>query len=262
MIITLIISVIFGILAGWLVNYLGDVLPLTRRFSEPVCLQCGTAFKWNDYLLFRRCSNGHSRNVRAWIVQALILAASVYIGINPPAKLGYALGLILIVYFGVVFVIDLEHRLILHPTSVFGALFGLLAGSVSHGVESTLLGGFAGLAIMLAVYYFGVLFSKLRNRRLAALGHEPDDEEALGAGDVILATILGFILGWPFIWFGLLMGILLGGIVSVFVVLWVVVRSGYKQNALMMFIPYGPYFITSAFLIMYFPRFVAMLIPG
>jgi prepilin signal peptidase PulO-like enzyme (type II secretory pathway) len=262
MTLTLIISILLGWLAGWLVNYLGDVLPITRSFSQPVCLQCGAPFSWKEYLLFQRCSNGHARNARTWIFQTLVLAGSIYTGIHPANKLGYFLGLVLIVYFGVVFVIDLEHRLILHPTSMFGAVLGLIVGTVSHGIMPTLWGGLGGLLIMLAFYYFGVIFSKIRNRRLIALGKEPDDEESLGAGDVILVTILGFVLGWPLIWFGLLMGILLGGLVSVLIILWTVVRSGYKQNALMMFIPYGPYFIISASLIVFFPKFVAMIVPG
>jgi prepilin signal peptidase PulO-like enzyme (type II secretory pathway) len=260
--ITLIVSLIFGWLAGWLVNYLADVLPLTRRFSQPTCPQCNTPFALKEYLLFQPCQNGHPRKVRLWIAQILILAASIYVWSNPPSKIGYILGLVLIIYFGTVFVIDLEHRLILHPTSIFGALLGLIVGTVAHGIGPTLWGGLGGLLIMLTIYYFGVLFTRMRTKRLIAMGHEPDDEEALGTGDVILITILGFILGWPLIWFGFLVGVLLGGFFSLLIILWMVISGGYKKNALMMFVPYGPYFITSAFLIVYFPRFLAMIVPG
>ncbi len=97
---------------------------------------------------------------------------------------------------------------------------------------------------------------------MAAQGQEVDDEEALGAGDVILLTILGLMLGWPFIWFGLLFGILLGGFFSLLLVLWLLVSRKYKSNALMLFIPYGPYFIISTFLIIFFPTFLAMILPG
>jgi len=260
--ITFIVSLLFGWLAGWLVNYLSDVLPLTRRFSQPTCLQCDTRCTLEEYLLFQPCQNGHPGNARLWICQILILATSIYTWIKPPSKIGYFLGLVLIIYFGVVFVIDLEHRLILHPTSIFGAFLGLIVGTVAHGIGPTLWGGLGGLLIMLAVYYFGVLFTHMRARRLIATGQEPDDEEALGAGDVILITILGLILGWPLIWFGFLVGVLLGGFFSLLIILWMVISGGYKKNVLMMFIPYGPYFITSAFLIVYFPRFLAMIVPG
>jgi prepilin signal peptidase PulO-like enzyme (type II secretory pathway) len=258
---TLILSILPGLLAGWLVNYLADVLPATRRFSQPVCPQCGTPFRWPDYLLLRSCQNGHSRTVRVWVVQIILLAASIITWIEPPSKLGYFLGMILAVYFGVVFVIDLEHRLILHPTSIFGAILGLIVGMIAHGIQPTLLGGLGGLLIMLAFYGLGVLFTRIRTKRMLALGQEADDEEALGSGDVILVTILGFIVGWPLIWLCLLYGILLGGFASIFIVLWLFLSGRYKTSILMTFIPYGPYFIITATLIVFFPKFLAMIVP-
>ncbi len=259
---TLVVSIILGWLAGWLVNYLADVLPVTRRFSQPVCTQCNAPFTWQDYLFFRSCQNGHARKTRVWIVQIIILAASVYTWIKPPSKIGYFLGLVLIIYFGVIFVIDLEHRLILHQTSIFGALLGLTVGTVAHGIGPTLLGGLGGLIIMLIFYYLGVLFTRIRTKRLLAMGQEADDEEALGSGDVILVTILGFIVGWPLIWLCLLYGILLGGLVSLLLILWLVVSGKYKTSVLMTFIPYGPYFITTAALIIFFPKLFALFVPG
>jgi prepilin signal peptidase PulO-like enzyme (type II secretory pathway) len=196
-----------------------------------------------------------------WIVLIAILAASLYTWIHPPSKIGYLIGIILIAYFGVVFVIDMEHRLILHPTSIFGSLLGLIVGTIAHGIKATLLGGLGGLLIMLAFYYFGVLFTRMRTKRMLAQGQAADDEEALGAGDVILVTVLGLILGWPLIWFGLLFGILLGGFFSLLLILWLVLTGRYEKNALMLFIPYGPYFIISAFMIVYFPKFIQMALP-
>ena len=258
----LVISIIFGLGAGWLVNYLADVLPYTRRFSRPICQLCGASFGLWDYLLFRSCKNGHRRKLRLWIVQIVILAASIYTWLQPSSKIGYFPGLVLIVYFGVVFVIDMEHRLILHPTSIFGAIFGLVFGIISHKVLPTLLGGLGGLLIMLVFYFLGVLFTRIRAKRLIAMGQEPDDEEALGSGDVILVTILGFTVGWPLIWLCLLYGILLGGLVSLIIVVWMIVSGRYKTGALMTFIPYGPYFIVTAGLIVYFPKLLAMIVPG
>ncbi len=260
--ITLILPLLLGWLAGLIVNYLSDVLPSTRRLSQPTCLKCGAPYSWKNYLLFQNCQNGHSRALRIWIVQIIISAISIYVWFQPPAKLGYYLGIILITYFGLIFTIDMEHRLILHPTSVVGSVLALIVGYLSHGLQATLLGGLGGLLIMLGFYYFGVLFIKIRTRKMLANGQEADDEEAMGAGDVILAAILGFMLGWPLIWFGLLLGILLGGLISILLILGLIVTRKYERNALMVFIPYGPYFITSAFLIIYFPHIVAMIVPG
>ncbi len=260
--ITLIIPIILGWLAGLIINYLADVLPSTRKFSRPVCLECGATYTLKDYLLFRACQNGHTRATRLWIVQVIILSISVYTWLMPPVKIGYFLGLILITYFGLIFTIDMEHRLILHPTSIFGSLLALIVGLVSHGLRPTLLGGLSGLLIMLGFYYFGVLFARIRTKRMLAMGQEADDEEALGAGDVILVTILGFMLGWPLIWFGLVFGILLGGLVSLLLIFWLMISRKYEKNALMLFIPYGPYFITSTFLMIYFPSFIEKIVPG
>ncbi len=257
-----IVPITAGWIAGWLVNYLADVLPFTRRLGKPVCLQCGAPIALKEYLLLRPCPNGHARKARAWLVQIVMLAVSVYAWIQPPPKIGYLPGMILLVYFGVIVAIDMEHRLILHPTSIAGSLLALTLGLASNGLRDTLLGGLGGLLIMLGFYYIGVLFSRIRARRMRSKGQETDDEEALGAGDVILVAILGLLVGWPLIWFCILISILLGGFVSLLFIIGLLVTRRYEKNALMLFIPYGPYFIAGAFLIVYFPRFLEMLVPG
>lgn len=259
--ITLILPILLGWLAGVIINYLADVLPITRRFSQPACPQCGTSFTWKRYLLFQTCVNRHKRKSRLWIVQIAILAISVYTWFQPSSKIGYGPGLLLITYFGVVFVIDMEHRLILHPTSIFGSLLGLGVGSIANGLGTTLLGGLGGFLIMLALYYFGVLFSRLRANRLRARGQEADDEEALGAGDVILAAILGLVLGWPLIWFSLLLGILLGGVIGLLLVAFMLVVRKYKENVFMVFMPYGPFLILSTFFIVFLPNWIINIVP-
>ena len=267
----IVLPVLIGWISGWVVNYLADALPATRRFSHPACTQCGHALPFGAYLALRPCPNCHQhRPARVWLVQTILLAANLYIwfrppfgifSFHPPYRMEYVLGSILLTYFATVFVIDLEHHLILHPTSIFGALFGLGLGLWINGVFATLIGGLAGLIIMLAFYCFGVLFSRLRARRMRGAGQEADDEEALGSGDVILAGVLGLILGWPFIWFGLLLGILLGGLAGIVMVLYLMIARRYKTEALMVFMPYGPFFITGAFLLLFIPALIAPIVP-
>jgi leader peptidase (prepilin peptidase)/N-methyltransferase len=266
----IVIPILAGWISGWLTNYLADVLPLTRRFSRPACAHCGQNYPIASYLAFLPCPHCHQRRrMRVWFVQAILLVVNVYIWIrspfsifhfDPPYRIGYVFGAILLTYFATVFVIDLEHRLILHPTSIFGALFGLGLGTWMNKLGPTLIGGLAGLVIMLTFYYLGVLFSRIRAKRMQAAGQESDDEEALGFGDVILAGVLGLILG-PFIWFGLLLGILLGGLVGVIMVLYLMILKRYKAEALMVFMPYGPFFITSAFLLLFVPAWIAPIVP-
>ena len=254
--ITLFIPAILGWFAGLFINYTSDVLPLTRRFSQAACPECQTPFPWADYLTLRACRNcGKSRSLRAWLVQILAVGSFVYFWLFPSRALGIPLGMLVLIYFGIIMVIDLEHRLILHPTSLAGALLGLIVGTYIHsrtggllmGVGKSLLGGLFGFGVMYLLYQLGTLVARARARKMRAAGQADDEEEALGGGDVYLAGVLGLMLGWPFIWKALLWGVMLGGLVSFVFILVLLARRRYASDALMTFIPYGPYFIVSAF---------------
>src|SRR6266545_1753246 len=153
----LFIPMILGWLAGLFINYSADVLPSTRRFSQPTCPQCGTPFSWADYLTLRACrSCGEKRSLRTWLVQILATASFVYFWLVPSKALGFTLGALVLIYFGIIIVIDLEHRLILHPTSLFGAILGLIVGTYIHsrvdgfwlGLGNSVLGGVFGFCVM------------------------------------------------------------------------------------------------------------------
>jgi prepilin signal peptidase PulO-like enzyme (type II secretory pathway) len=242
-----IIPFILGCLCGWLVNYLADVLPETRKFTRPVCLSCKTEFNWIDYLFFHKCSNcGKRRSLRTFLVQGLMLGAILWIWIFQGQALPFPLGTILLVYLAVVFIIDLEHRVILHPISILGAVLGLGIGiflrsgqSLVFGITSTLLGGATGFGIMLVFYFLGELFVK----RMAKKGGLPSDEVALGFGDVSLSGILGLLLGWQLIFVCLFFAILVGGVVSLVIIVGMLIAKKYKAFTA---IPYAPFLILSA----------------
>ena len=271
---SLLIPIFLGLLAGGLINYLADVLPHTLRLSRPLCLNpdCKAAFRWTDTLLLRRCSKcGRGCSLRTYAVLILAEALSIFIWFSPPHTLGFALGLAVLTYLLLVTVIDLEHRLILRPLSLAGLILAALAGIYVRGWLSTLIGGAAGFGIMFVFYLFGRLFTRWRLRRLGTADQEPPNyrgepsnyggEEALGSGDVTLATILGLLLGWPLIWFCLLMGVFIAGIVSLLILARLLISKQYRQKALMVFIPYGPPFILSAILMVYFPHWMVYLAP-
>src|SRR5215216_8172945 len=212
--VTLIIPLLLGWLAGLFINYCADVLPRTRRFSQPTCPHCETPFSWLDYFTLRPCrSCGDIRSLRTWLVQILTTAAFVYLWMVPSKALGFALGSIVLIYFGIITVIDLEHRLILHPTSIVGAVLGFIVGTSIHsradglllGAGRSLLGGLFGFGVMFLLYQFGTLVARFRARKMQAAGQADDEEEALGGGDVYLAGVLGLMLGWPFIWDAILL---------------------------------------------------------
>jgi len=251
---------ILGWLAGYFVNYASDILPLTRRFSQPVCLHCQKPFSWADYLTFHACrSCGKGRSIRTWLVQILATASFVYFWLVPSKALGFWLGAIVLIYFGIITVIDLEHRLILHPTSLFGGILGVIVGTFiySHkygllgGVAQSLIGGIIGFGLMFLLYQIGTLVARYRARKMQAAGQADDDEEALGGGDVYLLGVLGLMLGKSFILNALILGVLYGGIVSLLFIAALLIRRRYSSDALMTFIPYGPYFIIAAFYLLF-----------
>ena len=163
---------------------------------------------------------------------------------NPPQRFNFTTGLILLAYFGVVIVIDLEHRLILHPVSLVGAILGLTVGIWLHGVQATLIGGVVGFGAMLGLYFLGGLIMNLVAKRRG----ETLDEDPLGFGDVNLSGVLGLLLGWPGIIMGLFLTIFLGGAASLLYLLAMLAMRRYRPN---LALPYGPFLVGSAIILLY-----------
>jgi len=238
-------------IGGWVIayfiNYLSDVLPFTRKFTKPECPQCNATFSIQRYIFMQPCPGcGRKRVLRAWCVQIGLALAAGWMWVQPPARLGFWLGIGLLAFFVLVAVIDLEHRLILHPVSWFGAGLGLLVGSLQKGVLITILGGAVGYGIMLALYLLGILFNRLMAKR-----RNQEVEDALGFGDVNLAGIVGLLLGWPEIVGGLLLAIVAGGVVSGLIMLGMAILRKYKA---MTAIPYAPFLILGAIIFLYIPK--------
>jgi leader peptidase (prepilin peptidase)/N-methyltransferase len=212
-----------GLAAGLLVNYLADVLPLTRRLSRP---------RWESLGQYLFSS-------RKFVVQIFYLLAFIFISENPP--LGFAAWMFatVLVYFGVVAVIDLEHRLVMHPVSVVGLLAMAAIGVVRHGWVLTLIGGIGGFTVMLALYFLGDLLG----RGLARLRKEQWEEVALGFGDVNLAAVIGLLMGWPGVIAALILGVAIAGVFSLIFIFVSFVRGKYKLFAA---IPYAPFMCIGA----------------
>lgn len=239
------------ILIGWitasLVNYLSDVLPTTRRFSPALCRNCSRAFLITDYLLLKPCPDCFkSRNFRSWLVTIFIVVFAILEYLYSLGRLGFGVSLVVIAYLSLVAVIDFEHRLILHPVSISGAILGIFIGSWQHGIKATLIGGAFGLGLMFLVFYLGVLFGKW----LTKIKKIPVEEEAFGFGDVALSGVLGLFLGWPGIAGGLLLAVLLGGVGSLMVLIFSLITKKYHA---FMAIPYGPFLVLGAFLLLFQP---------
>jgi leader peptidase (prepilin peptidase)/N-methyltransferase len=243
--------VALGWISGILVNYLADVLPQRRRLTRPFCSHCNAPFELRNYLFWpRKCrACGKYRRVRAWLVEIAFIGISACLWIRPPGRLGILLSLILLVYFGLAAIIDLEHRLIMHVVSLAGAILCLGIGTWLHGLKVTLYGGLAGFASMLLFYILGLGFLKLLAIWRKQLITE---DEALGFGDVCLSGVIGLLVGWPGIIGVLVSGILLAGLASLIYLFVMLANRKYHPG---LALPYGPFLIVVTIAMLFYREY-------
>ncbi|GAP10844.1 type 4 prepilin peptidase 1. Aspartic peptidase. MEROPS family A24A [Bellilinea caldifistulae] len=239
----------FLILAGWLagslLNYLADVLPRTRRLSSPKCISCGIKVSLQNYLLLRKCNNcGAETTSRRRVVQALSTILIPIVFYFPPARFGFWLSLPYFLYFALVFIMDIEHRVVLYEVVGAGILISIPMGLYWNGWLKTILGGLTGFGLMFILYYFGVLFNRWMSKRRG----EEIEEVALGFGDVNLSGVLGLLLGWPKIAISLFFSVVMGGVFSGLYLLGSVLARRYRPFTA---IPYAPFLVIAAVILIY-----------
>jgi len=237
---------------GIAINYLADVLPLKRRIVPPFCDHCNTNMEWRNYVLWpKRCSSCDKKlSNRHWLVNISYIIVFLVLYFLPYGDINFILDVILVGYFGLVIVIDLEHRIILHPVSFVGAIIGLMVGFLLHGIIPTLVGGAVGFFLMLSIYYLGIFYVRISSQRRGLLFEDP---EALGFGDVILGGIIGLILGWPGILAGLLFSIIIAGIISFGYLVIAIIRKEFHHG---LALPYGPFLVIGAVILLYFKNLI------
>lgn len=247
-----IIAFLLGWISGVFINYIADVLPHRRKLVRPFCQACEKPQPLINYFLWpRKCPYcGHTRLLRNGAVELIVILIAVWLSIQPDLILGFWISMILIIYFGVVVVIDLEHHLIMHPVSAVGGVLVAAIGIYRHGPVDTLFGGLAGFGVMFTLYVLGALFARYIVRRR----QREFNDEALGFGDVILGGILGLLLGWPAVMVGLFLSIILAGVVSLVYLILTAVTRKYQAFT---FIPYGPFMIAGAVALIFFGRYFA-----
>lgn len=243
--------IFLGWVGGGLVNYLADVLPRTRALSRHRCPDCEEEKPWLHLVWPAACAHcGQARLFQEWGILLGITLISTLLWFFPPADLGFYGGLVWTVYFALVVVVDFRHRLILHPVSIFGGLLGIGTGILLHGFWQTLLGGVVGFGLMLVFYFLGELFVRFLSRRRG----EEIEEIALGFGDVNLSGVIGLLLGWPGVVAGILLAVLLGGMVSG---VYLLVQLARKQYQAFQALPYGPFLIISAAVLIVYSRILS-----
>ncbi len=208
------VALVAGLAGGVVINVLADTLPRERwqwRLGE--CPKCGqTLPAWRYLPVFgnlgqrRRCRACHERlPLRSvWISLAAPLALLLILWpvlTDPSRKLPtgalfglYGLATLILL---LVFVIDLEHHLVLDVVT-YPAIIGLLALGffVNHQMLFFML-----IGAVIAGGLFGLCYV------VAYLVYQTD---ALGLGDVKLAVLIGLLVGWPAIINALFYGTLAG----------------------------------------------------
>jgi len=243
----LILYILAGALAALLLNYLADVLPLTRKFGRPRCSHCGHAFTLKEYLFSFHCPSCHSApSARYWVVLIAGVAGSVLLAFFPLPPFTYWESLPLVVFLALVAIIDIEYRAVLIETDIVGAVLGIIYGLILHGPVEMIIGGLAGAAIMTGFYFLGMAFNKI----VGKIRQEEITEVALGLGDVFVCGYLGFVMGWPHVIGMVILTIVLGGVFALGYIL--VKLIGHRYSAFSA-IPYVPFLILGALIMFYLP---------
>lgn len=239
-------SSVIGLFSGLIVNYFADILPRFRRLRRPACAYCEHSRGWFDYWTLQRCRNcGRATAWRNAAVIFIFLGLGIATGIHPSARLGFWLGMLLLIFLGIVFVMDVEHRVVLEQVSVAGVVLCGGLGIYTHGVWMTLAGGAVGFGTMYLLYVAGVFYARWMAKRRG----EETAEEGMGFGDVSLSGVLGLLLGFPGILAGLVAGILFGGVFSL--ALFIILKL-FRKYSLFASIPYAPFLVFGAVVLVFF----------
>ena len=229
---------ILGLVVGSFLNVCIDRLPQNKSIAYPPshCEACQHKLAAKDlipvfsYLRLR----GRCRYCRASIPQKLmwveLATAVIFALLYWHYQLSPELGVMAFYacLFIVIFVIDLEHSLILnkvvYPTMVVALLLSLypwpwFSESIGMRVAYAAIGGASGFVIFLLI----ALISR----------------GGMGWGDVKLAALIGLATGFPLVFVAIIMAAILGGIVAV--ALMIAKKRNRRQT-----IPFGPFLAVAA----------------
>jgi leader peptidase (prepilin peptidase)/N-methyltransferase len=209
------------------------------------CRYCGTPISWQYFIVE--------------LITGLLFVATYL-------RCGFAIDFYVYVLFIsamlVAFFVDIDQMIIPDQVVIFGLILGLgkdvahiIAGDAkllsiptASGSSLPMLPSIAGMAICAGIFYL-----------IAYIGYflfKPKDLEdqeeyggALGGGDINLAAAIGAILGAQLAVISFFLAVVLGAVIGV-VILILKARSEKKGIPWRTEIPFGPYMVTGAFLVM------------
>jgi leader peptidase (prepilin peptidase)/N-methyltransferase len=225
----------FGLITGSFLNVCIHRLPRGESLVWPGshCPACRAPVRWFDNIpvLSYLWLGGRCRTCRARIsikyplvelaTMGLFLAHYAVLGWQPllAVRLVFSAALI------VLFVVDLEHRILPNRVTLPGLVVGLAASAVTGpGWPSALAGVALGGGSLWAI---GEAYYRLRG------------EEGLGMGDVKMLAMIGAFLGWQQVLVTLVLSSLAGSLVGLSLI---VARRGTMKYAL----PYGTFLAMGA----------------
>lgn len=251
--------IVVGLLIGILLNILADDLPHRLNPYRPHCHECGRAYHPNQWLAVwafitgrTHCAQCQARlRLRKPIVEIVSAITLVFLYNRFDLTPKFWLLAILMECFLLITVIDLEHRLILFVTVIPTAIVALLYTLFANGepfigaLIKALVGGAVGFGVFYLFYLLGFAYSAWVKRRSG----QPLDEIAFGGGDVNLAGAVGLAVGWPGIILTIFYTVLAGGLISGLFLLVMYLR---RRNGLMEVLPYGPFIVLGAVIVLVF----------
>lgn len=250
---------LLGLGVGGLINMLADCLPLNRRLVLPHCPACTAPRPFAAWFGIGalithawRCPYcGTPRSWRAPLIEVVTVVGAIWLYRRDPTPISFWLDGLVLAFFILIVVIDVEHRLILHivtgPAALIFSLIGVLKPDQELGM--VLLGGLTGFGLVLVLYLFGWVFAHV----LARLRGKVLEEVAFGFGDVTLAGVLGLIVGFYGVLMTLFIGILAAGIFSLVYLVFMLLRRRYQA---FLPVPYGPFLVLGASMVYFGGRSV------
>jgi leader peptidase (prepilin peptidase)/N-methyltransferase len=230
---------------SYLLDYLAEVLPQTRRFTSYECAYCRHPIPLKEFLLLSNCSSClKPRKQRIYFIILTNVLLFFLLCFFPTTKIPSLFFLIISQYFLLIIIHDIEHRIVLNQMSLIGAAISGVVGMVLHNAIPTLEGAATGFFVMLAFYFLGLGFNKLLSR----IRNKEIDEIALGFGDVYLSGIIGTFLGWPLILAGVFFAIMGAGIISAGIILARLIIKNYQPFEA---IPYAPFLALSGVILLF-----------
>ena len=201
----------FGLIVGSFLNVCIYRLPRGQSVASPAshCTSCGRTLRWFEnvpvigwFLLRGRCRTCGERISVMYpavelVTAALFLLEYWQLGWQPllAVRLVFACAMV------VLFVVDLQHRVLPNVITLPGVVAGLaLSVVLEPGWRDALIGVLVGGGALLAI---------------AEAYYRVRGEEGLGMGDVKMLAMIGAFLGWQLMLVTLLLASVLGSLIGV-----------------------------------------------